>query len=118
MTLVGETLEDLKESLGAWKGALETKELRVNVNLTKIIICGENNRKVEEKGKFPCTVCRKGVGSICIYGLAGTSRYWYLRVKEELTKLNGHICPANQGNFIWHHNNQLTGIITCFADDI
>ena len=51
----------------------------------------------------------------CFYGLASTSRDWHLRVKEELTKLNGHICPADQGIFIWHHNNQLIRIITCFS---
>ena len=54
----------------------------------------------------------------CIYRLADTSRYCYLRVKEELTKLNGHISPAYQGIFIWHHNNQLIEIITCFVNDI
>ena len=53
-----------------------------------------------------------------VYGLADVSRYWYLRVKEEFAKLNGHICPADQGIFIWHHNNQLIGIITWFIDDI
>ena len=53
----------------------------------------------------------------CVYGLADTSRYWYLRVKEELTRLNGHIFPADQDILIWHHNNQLIGIITCFVDD-
>ena len=40
------------------------------------------------------------------------------RFEVLLTKLNGHICPADQGIFNWHHNNQLIGIITCFVDDI
>ena len=53
-----------------------------------------------------------------VYRIANTSRYWYLRVKEELTKLNRHICQADQGIFMWHHNNQLIRIITCFVDDM
>ena len=54
----------------------------------------------------------------CVYGLADASRYWFLRVNEKLTKLNGHVCPADQGIFMWHHNNQLIGIITCSVDAI
>ena len=53
----------------------------------------------------------------CIYGLTDALRCWYFRVKENLTKINGHICPADQGIFIWDHN-ELIRIITCFVDDI
>ena len=53
----------------------------------------------------------------CLYGEASTSRYWYLSIKEELTKLNRHILPADQAIFIWHHSNHLIGIITCLVDD-
>ena len=32
----------------------------------------------------------------CLYGEASTSRYWYLSIKEDLTKLNRHILPADK----------------------
>ena len=35
LALVSETLESLKGRLEAWKGALESKGLRANVNMTK-----------------------------------------------------------------------------------
>ena len=55
---------------------------------------------------------------MCVYGLADASRYWCLRVKEELAKSNGLICPTDQGIFVWYHNNKFNGIIICFVDDI
>ena len=54
----------------------------------------------------------------CIYRLADGSGYWNLSVKEELTKLSGYICLADQVIFIWHHNNQLIRITTCFVYDM
>ena len=37
--------------------------MRVNVKKTKTMISSENTGKVTIEGKFPCAVCRKGVGS-------------------------------------------------------
>ena len=39
------------------------KGLRVNIKKTKTMINSENAGKVTVEGKFPCAVCRKGVGS-------------------------------------------------------
>ena len=54
----------------------------------------------------------------CVYGLGDAPRFWYLRVKEEFIKLNGKICPADQGIFVWYNKNELIGIIACFVDDM
>ena len=64
MTLLCETLEDPKGTLEAWKGALESKELRVNVKKTKTIISCEDAGKITIRDKFPGTIWRKDVGSI------------------------------------------------------
>ena len=40
--LVNETLEGMKGRLEAWKGALKSERLRVNVKKTKIMISSEN----------------------------------------------------------------------------
>ena len=47
LALVSETPEDLERRLEAWKGALESKGLRVNVKKTKIVINSENPGKVK-----------------------------------------------------------------------
>ena len=62
MALVIETFEDLKGRLEAWKGALESKGLRVHFKKTKMMISSENAEKVAMEVKFHCAVCRKGVG--------------------------------------------------------
>mgnify|MGYP001794889706 CR=1 FL=1 len=54
----------------------------------------------------------------CVYGLADACRYWYLQVKEVLTSPKGNICPSDQGIFTWYEENSISGIITCFVDDI
>ena len=62
MVLVIETLEDLKGRLEAWKGAFESKRLRVHFKKTKMMISSENAEKVAVEVKFHCAVCREGVG--------------------------------------------------------
>ena len=46
---------------------MEEKGLRVNVGKTKVMKCQVGSGQVKNSGKWPCGVCRKGVGrnSIC-----------------------------------------------------
>src|SRR2546425_9504076 len=46
---------------------LKEKGLRVNTGKTKVMNCKVGEGQVENSGKFPCDICRKGVGvnSIC-----------------------------------------------------
>ena len=74
LTLVSETLEGQKGILETSKGALESKGLRVNVELTKTIISSENDGKNTVKEKFLCAASRKGAGSNSI--LCQFCRYW------------------------------------------
>ena len=74
MALVAETLEDLKGRLEAWKGAFESKGLRVHFKKTKIMISSEKAEKVAIEVKFHCAVCREGVGINSI--LCPICRYW------------------------------------------
>ena len=48
---------------GSLKGELESKGMRVNVKETKMKLNIENSGKVTIEDKFPCAVCRKGIGS-------------------------------------------------------
>ena len=54
----------------------------------------------------------------CIYGLADTSRCWYLKFREELIKLGAKPSQLDQGLFIWSIINKPVGIMACFVDDV
>lgn len=59
LELVSKSLRNLKERVGAWKVALDPKELSLSFKKTKMITCGKNTSKCTERCKFPCTVCKK-----------------------------------------------------------
>lgn len=54
----------------------------------------------------------------CVYGLSDASRFWYLRIRDEILKLNGEISPLDQGLFLFFREGKLCGIISCFVDDM
>jgi hypothetical protein len=58
-----ETEELLMEKIRKWKDHMEAKGLRVNIGKTKVMRCGSDGRGGEASGKYPCGVCKKGVGS-------------------------------------------------------
>lgn len=62
LVLVAESEDELKDKLRKWKNSMEAKGLKVNVAKTKVMILGEDRNR-EETGKWPCGVCKKGVGS-------------------------------------------------------
>jgi hypothetical protein len=45
---------------------MEAKGLRVNLAKTKVLKCGVGCGQVTKSGKYPCGVCRQGVGRNCI----------------------------------------------------
>ena len=59
LALICETWERPKERLEAWKGALESIGLTVNVKKTKTMTSSENTGKVSEEDKFPSAFSRK-----------------------------------------------------------
>ena len=62
LVLVAETEELLMEKLRKWKRGMELKGLRVNIGKTKVMRCQVRVGQAEESGKYPCGVCRQGVG--------------------------------------------------------
>ena len=46
---------------------MENKGLRVNVGKTKVMICGKGLDTIKPSGKYPCGICRKGVGRNSIF---------------------------------------------------
>ena len=60
--LVAETEELLMEKLSKWKKGMEFKGLRVNIGKTKVMRCQVGIGQAEQSAKYPCGVCKKGVG--------------------------------------------------------
>jgi len=59
--VIAETKDELIKRLNEWKDNVESKGMRVNTNKTKVMISGE--RQKVKVVRWPCGVCRKGVGS-------------------------------------------------------
>ena len=70
LVLVAETEELLMEKLRKWKRGMELKGLRVNIGKTKVMRCQVRIGQAEESGKYPCGVCRQGVGDNSIECIA------------------------------------------------
>ena len=62
LVLMAETEDLLKEKIMKWKAGMEEKGLRVNMGKTKVMRCRTGTGEVVKFGKFPCGVCRRGVG--------------------------------------------------------
>ena len=74
LVLMAESEEVLMENIRCWKDGLEAKGLRVNVAKTKVLKCHKKCGQVQETCKYPCGVCKKGVGRNSI--LCGTCGKW------------------------------------------
>lgn len=77
LVLIAETMNELVEKFEKWKSGLEDKGLRVNAAKTKVLICSSEAKSKIEVGRWPCGVCRKGVGSNSI--LCQTCNHWVHR---------------------------------------
>ena len=62
LVLVAETEELLMDKLHKWKRGMKLEGLRVNIGMTKVMRFQVRIGQAEESGKYPCGVCRQGVG--------------------------------------------------------
>lgn len=92
LVLMAESLEELMEKLRKWKGAMEGKGLKVNMKKTKVML-GEVRGQIQNTGKYPCTVCRKGVGGNSIQ--CTVCKGW---VHKRCSGIKGKL-PANGKDF-------------------
>ena len=46
---------------------METRGLKVNINKTKLMVMGRDPAVKPQKGRYPCGVCGKGVGTNSIW---------------------------------------------------
>ena len=60
LVLLAESRVELERRLVEWISRLKEKGLRVNIGKTKVMNCKVGVGQVENSGKFPCGICRKG----------------------------------------------------------
>ena len=63
LVIIATSLEELKNRIEAWKEGLESKGLRMNMRQTMVMVSGRGLDVLHDSGKYPCAVCRKGVGN-------------------------------------------------------
>ena len=62
LIIIAESLEECRRKLIRWRAEMKKKGLHVNLPKTKFMISGNGLVVLKDKGKYPCAVCRCGVG--------------------------------------------------------
>ena len=63
LILMADSEESLRDKIVKSKSRLEAKGLKINTGKTMVMFSCSMKDKVEEKGKWPCGVCKNGVGN-------------------------------------------------------
>ena len=99
LVIIAESLEECVRRLLTWKEAMEKKGLRVNAGKTKIMICSMGLDLLQSSGKFPCAICRTGVGSNSIF--CNGCKHWVHKKCSGLKRLKkdpDYRCTRCQGS--------------------
>ena len=89
--LICETKEDAKQRFVAWRNALESKGLKMNISKTKVMRCARNG-VLKEAAVDPCSVWGKRVGVNSIQ--CATCGYW---VRGRCSRMQGSLARVAQG---------------------
>ena len=73
LVLICETKEEARQRFVAWRNALESKGLKVNISKTKVMRCARDGAP-KKAAVDPCSVCGKRVGVNSIH--CTTCGYW------------------------------------------
>lgn len=99
LVLIADSLEECVSKLKAWKAGLEGRGLRINFMKTKFLFSGRGLDVLKDSGKFPCAVCRCGVGNNSI--LCSLCNMWVHKrcsgIKGRLTINPDYVCPRCEG---------------------
>ena len=76
--IIGEGLQELEERYMTWKNIIEIKCLKVNIEKTneEIMKSVTNEGLAFASGKYPCGVCKKGIGVNTVYH--SFCRHWLI----------------------------------------
>src|SRR5213083_2468904 len=91
---MAESRLELEKRLTEWMATLKEKDLRVNIGKTKVMNCKVGVGQVENSGKYPCEIFRRGVAenSIC----CSSCKKWIHKrcsdVLGSLKKIGNYMC--------------------------
>ena len=91
LMLMADRIEELEIFFERWKSGMEQKGLRVNSGKTKAMISKHKRNPQNKTGKFPCSVCPKGVGRNSI--LCPACKCW---VHAKCSGLKGQLAKATK----------------------
>ena len=86
-------LEECVERVKAWKEGLESKGLHVDMTKTKFMASGLGLDILQDSGKFPCAVCRTGVGRSSIR--CSNATCGSITRNARASKHSSRTCPMN-----------------------
>ena len=98
LVIVAETLEECVAKVKVWKNGMEAKGFRVNMPKTKFMVSGLELDVLRDSGKFPCSVCRSGVGAASIF--CTKCKHWVHKKCSGLKTLTpdpAYVCPRCLG---------------------
>ena len=107
LVLMADSIEELEILFERWKSGMEQKGLRVNSGKTKVMISKHKRNPQNKTGKFPCSVCLKGVGRnsilcpACKCGLKG-----------QLAKATNFVCSQCSSDAVADRNNEEKVMLT------
>ena len=64
LVIIATSLEECVGRVKAWKERLESRGLHVNMGKIKFMASGLDLDVLRDSGKYPCAVCRSGVGRV------------------------------------------------------
>ena len=94
LVLIAESREEVLSMFTKWREAMEKRGLKVNLEKTKLLVTGKDY-EVAETGKYPCGVCKSGVGNSSI--LCTECNKWCHKRCSGLSRLSGvnnYRCPT------------------------
>ena len=128
LVIIAETEDELKMKLIKWETNLKAKGLRVNMRKTKIMVNRVDLQTLKNSGKYPYSVCGKGVGSNgCLYwvhktcsGITGRLKphpdYHWSKCKGTTRTINER--PYNKRLFLEDKKLDAVDSFRCFGDMI
>ena len=98
LVIIADSLDECVRRVKVWKESMEAKGLRVNMNKTVLMASGHNLDVLQDSGKYPCAVCRTGVGSASI--MCSNCLHWVHKKCSGLNRITPdplYQCPRCRG---------------------
>ena len=95
LVLTADTKEEVTEMFVKWRDAMARRGLKVNIEKTKVMVSGSKNNEQKPTGRYPCGVCKRGVGSNSIL-CSACSKWCHKRCSglRSLNNVTNFHCPS------------------------